>query len=141
MQDLTLENGSACGACGEWVIENSSHLCMVEVEYNAELNQFSFGDIVKLLAKDGIKSEVMHTGGGCATLFCGEPNAEGYYPVVCGAGVYEPENPANSIGFYGDFWIGTDDDKQTGFQYKGKSSIIDLTNVIFDYFMFDKVAN
>ena len=37
MNDLTLENGNACGACGEWIPESQKHLCLVEADYLAEI--------------------------------------------------------------------------------------------------------
>lgn len=105
---------------------------------NTKLNtEFSLGKIVDLLARDGVKSEIMHTGGGNATLYIGEPNDKDFYPVVCGAGVYDYENPANSIGFSDQFWIGRDDDENQGqgFYYTGANDLKRIENVIFNYFM------
>lgn len=98
---------------------------------------FNLGKVKAQLARYGIKSEIMHTGGGCATLYLGDPNAEGFYPVVCGAGIYDPENPDNSEGFADEFFIGRDDDRQAqGFYYKGENNVVKIADQIFNYFMF-----
>lgn len=102
---------------------------------NVEL--FNMGAVSAQLARYGVKSEIMHTGGGNATLYIGDPNAEGFYPVVCGAGIYDYENPSNSEGFADDFFIGRDDDFQgQGFIYKGENNPIKIADQIFNYFMF-----
>ena len=104
-------------------------------------NLFSLGQVSAQLARYGVKSEIMHTGGGNATLYLGDPNAEGFYPVVCGAGIYDYENPNNSEGFVYDFFIGRDDDFQgQGFIYKGENNVVKIADQIYDYFMFDKAV-
>lgn len=102
-----------------------------------KIELFNLGKVKAQLARYGVKSEIMHTGGGCATLYLGDPNAEGFYPVVCGAGIYDPENPDNSEGFADEFFIGRDDDRQAqGFYYKGANDPVKIADQIFNYFMF-----
>lgn len=124
-----------CNACHLLAHDN-------DIECPAYNDEFSLGDVVALLAKDGIKAEIMQTGGGNATLYLGDPNADGYYSVVCGAGVWDWDTPKNSYGFTSEFFIGRDDDRQNeGFYYKGKNDVKEIEQVIYDYFMFDKVQH
>lgn len=106
-------------------------------------DEFLFSGVIAQLARDGIIAEVMQTGGGNATLYVGKPNANGFYDVVCGAGVYDYENPKNSFGFTSEFWIGRDDDERQGqgFYYKGENDTKKIAHAIFEYFMFDKEQN
>lgn len=98
---------------------------------------FNLGKVKAQLARYGIKSEIMHTGGGCATLYLGDPDAEGFYKVACGAGMYDPENPDNSEGFADQFYIGNDSDySDKGFWYKGANDPVKIADQIFNYFMF-----
>lgn len=103
-------------------------------------NLFNMGAVKAQLARYGIKSEIIHTGGGCATLYLGDPDTEGFYPVVCGAGMYDPENPDNSEGFADQFYIGRDSEvSDFGFYYKGENDTLKIADAIFDFFMFDQI--
>lgn len=126
-----IESAPLCNNCGQYETHANDYDCPA---YNDE---FLFSGVVAQLARDGIVSEVMHTGGGNATLYVGNPNAKGFYDVVCGAGVFDNEN---SFGFASQFWIGRDDDERQGqgFYYKGENDVKKIAHAIFEYFMFDK---
>ena len=95
------------------VVEQRAEFRMVEVE--AEL------------AKLGIKSATWHTGGGCATIYLGEPDDEGFYSVVGGPGSYNHTSD-NPIGYYDDFYIGGEEEnpktnQESLVRYKGENTL------------------
>ena len=64
-------------------------------------------EVAKLL---DLPARIENTGGGCATIYVGNPDSEGYYPLAVG-----PGNLENREGFdfpiaqYSDFSVGRDD--------------------------------
>lgn len=128
-----LEELNYCNACHLLAHDNDN-------ECPAYNDEFLFSGVIAQLARDGIVAEVMHSGGGCATLYVGKPNDKGFYDVVCGPGVFDDEN---SFGFTSEFWIGRDDDERQGqgFYYKGENDVKKIAHAIFEYFMFDKEQN
>lgn len=76
---------------------------------------FSMDAVAELVRQAGVACYVEHTGGGCATIFAGQPvenEAEVWtnrYPVCAGPGVIG--RPAT--GWLSDFYVGADDDDET----------------------------
>ena len=99
--------------------------------------EFSLSKVVELLARDGVKAELMQTGGGNATLYLGDPDKDGFYPVLCGPGLYNWDNPALSVGDIREFFIGKDGESgdEDVFAYQGANDVRKIANVIFNYFM------
>jgi len=131
----------ACGACGE--LYRLTHECEAEAE--ARINEtFDMRKVAYFLAHETLAPcFVTMTGGNCATLYLGEPDEKGFYPVACGVGSYEWENRPNySPAYYSDFWIGEDsdeDDDDSGYFYKGEHTESAITEAIKNYFV--KVTN
>jgi hypothetical protein len=75
--------------------------------------------IARLITKQGIKSYVEMTGGGCATILCGTPNSDGYYPVAAGPGVISRDGLPFSVGNATDFCFGTEHDFDDSVYYDG----------------------
>lgn len=75
--------------------------------------------IVRLLELDfGVNAHVDHTGGGCATLYAGDPwEEEGYgirYPAAAGPGWYENGHLTDRArASRTDFYVGPDDEGVT----------------------------
>lgn len=64
-------------------------------------------EVAKLL---DLPAHIENTGGGCATIYVGNPDAEGYYPLAVGPGNLENREGFDfSIGQYSDFSVGRDD--------------------------------
>jgi hypothetical protein len=72
--------------------------------YNSEFSLIAVENELKRL---GIIAFTANTGGGCATIYLGDPNAEGYYLTVGGPGSFE--GAGNPVGYFEDFYIGPDE--------------------------------
>lgn len=57
----------------------------------------------------GIAAYVEMTGGGCATLFIGERDADGRYELLAGPGTYQHRDTGFSVASMWEFFIGPDD--------------------------------
>lgn len=135
--NLIDENGSACGVCGEWIVENTSHLCVVEQDQTAENYEFNLKDVTEKLNRFGVEASFQMSGGGCATIYCGKPDPEGFYPVACGSAYWNWDEPNKSYGDTREFYIGKDGSEQGEdyFLYVGSNDPDRIANVIFNYFM------
>ena len=108
----------SCGACGEFY--KTSHKCSEETWFEI----FDMRKVARDLAVETLAPcTVEMTGGNCATIFLGNPDEEGYYPVACGAGSYIFDNlPNQSPAYFAEFWIGRDGQEDKGFYYEGKNT-------------------
>jgi hypothetical protein len=91
---------------------------------------FSMDEVAKALNSQGIKAEIMHTGGGCSTLYVGLADSEGYYSLAAGAGYFEQRTMENNkatyseaFGYWSEFWIGVDGEEEKGGYYNGEKTI------------------
>jgi len=55
--------------------------------------------------------ELWHTGGGCMTIYVGNPDQDGIYPVAAGPGYMQNDK---AVGDFGDFCYGVDGDGPFG---------------------------
>ena len=99
-----------------------------------ESTVFNMDKVVDLLNEKGIKSSVQMTGGNCATIYCGEENEFGFYPVACGPGSFKYEGLNHSIGFAGEFYIGTDVESDDGFYYDGSNDEVKIAESIATFY-------
>jgi hypothetical protein len=81
--------------------------------------EFDMSLVARILTKRGLKSYVENTGGGCATIYCGTADADGYYPVAAGPGVVSRIGFPFSIGHAEDFCWGSDKDEDDCVTYDG----------------------
>jgi len=81
--------------------------------------EFDMSLVARILTKRGLKSYVENTGGGCATIYCGTADADGYYPVAAGPGVVSRLGFPFSIGNAEDFCWGSDKDETDVVTYDG----------------------
>jgi hypothetical protein len=71
-------------------------------------------EIVRAIVEDhGIYAYLEHTGGGCATIYAGARDKEGYFQAVAGPGniSWVPEIP--STGHVDEFYVSPDDQGDT----------------------------
>lgn len=104
---------------------------------------FSMDGVAKAINSQGIKASVQHTGGGCATLYLGETNAEDYYSLAAGAGSFESKDWSNPVGYWSEFWIGPEDNvgarfETSGGYYKGEQTIEALVEFIVNAYKSEK---
>lgn len=70
------------------------------------VNELNMDIIVGMIEQEGVSAFVAQTGGGTATLYAGEPDADGQYPVAAGPGVFGYGEP--SIADDREFGFGPD---------------------------------
>jgi len=73
---------------------------------------FSLSKVASLICDAGLNAQVYMTGGNCGTIYVGEPNEEGFYPIAGGAGNYSLD-----CGYYQEFAIGQDGSEDDFFYY------------------------
>lgn len=78
------------------------------------MSKVDMDKVCDILKERGIPAYVEQTGGGCATVYAGEPwDEEGWgkrYPALAGPGWFEGPGWTNARGDTDDFCIGLDDD-------------------------------
>ena len=123
----------SCGACGEFY--RVKHECDVledeRVNHTFDMRKVAYAVAVETLAPCTVEM----TGGNCATIFLGEPNAKGFYPVACGAGSFEFDNlPNQSPAYFDGFWIGRDGQEDKGFYYEGEHTEREVIEAIKSFY-------
>ena len=82
------------------------------------MTKFSMDAVVASLRAAGHKAYVQQTGGGCATIYAGENylDAAGHprYQILAGPGRYSWDSTKDSIADTDDFYLGPDDDGDSG---------------------------
>jgi hypothetical protein len=83
--------------------------------------------IVSRLQELGFDASVSHTGGGCFTIFVGEPNAEGYYPTAVGPFYLRD---GEYVSDEGDCYVGPDDSDDPNGDYIKVDLIADAVAMV-----------
>jgi len=95
---------------------------------------FNMNKVAELLILKGIKTNVEMTGGNCATIYCGEADSEGYFPVAACPGTYMLDGLDYSVATIADFYIGSDKDEEECFPYDGGNDEIKIAEEIAKYY-------
>lgn len=81
------------------------------------MTELNFDSICELLRAQGIPAYVEQTGGGCATIYAGEPDRTDpdwpRFAAVAGPGWFEGPGWTNGRGDTGEFYVGPDDDGES----------------------------
>jgi hypothetical protein len=78
-----------------------------------QLLTLNLDTLAELIRQRGLKAAIEHTGGGCATIYVGEPDTDGFYLVAAGAGHFDGANWTDPRAYWGDFCWGLDDEGMT----------------------------
>lgn len=80
----------------------SQHI-ITDADVSLENQTFSLEELARLISAMGVRAWVDHSGGGCATLYAGEPrfneDAEYRYALIAGPGVMSDIPSASYSGF------------------------------------------
>lgn len=72
------------------------------------MDEILFAPIVEAITtRTGLSAYVESTGGNVRTIYVGEPNVDGYYPMCIGPGVWQ--SGIGDVGYLGDLYWGPDD--------------------------------
>jgi hypothetical protein len=71
---------------------------------------FDMDALAEMVSARGVCAFTGHSGGGCATLYTGSANPEGYRVVAAGPGTYKHRDWGFSVGSFADFYVGDDMD-------------------------------
>ena len=74
---------------------------------------FDLNVLTELIQQRGFNAYVEHTGGGCATIYVGDADSDGFYLAAAGAGHFDGINWTEPRGTWGDFCWGRDDEGMT----------------------------
>jgi hypothetical protein len=87
----------------------------------------SMTELTDALNKLNLKAEYLMSGGGCGTIYIGEPDAEGYYPYAVG-----PSNYYDATADLAEMGWGADDKSGSApfHQTSGPISVATLADVI-----------
>ena len=99
-----------------------------------ESTMFNMDKVVEWLQIAGIKTTIEMTGGNCATIYCGEPDSDGYYPVSAGPGSFHYAGIDHSVGTVADFYIGSDKDADIVFAYDGGNDEVQIAGQIAKFY-------
>jgi hypothetical protein len=81
------------------------------------MTELNMQQVCEILKSKGIPAYVEQTGGGCATIYAGEPAPDSHgdlrYPACAGPGVFNGPGWTNPSATTDEFYIGPDDDGET----------------------------
>jgi hypothetical protein len=89
-------------------------------DYNGDamsLDAFDMNAVCELVHRADVAAYVEHTGGGCATIYAGASRLDSHgdrrWAAVGGPGTFNHRDVDRHVGWFGDFYIGPDDDGDT----------------------------